>query len=60
MRNSGVHVSVPPAEIVSAWPDLLRTVDRETPDIGSLPHGTAGWGVGVNGRISIFGEPAFK
>jgi hypothetical protein len=37
------------------WPDPLREVDEDGPDIGVLPNGAQSWGVGVDGRISLFG-----
>lgn len=37
------------------WPDPLRDADKGTPDIGALPLGTDPWGVGVDGRLSLFG-----
>jgi hypothetical protein len=36
------------------WPDPLRAADRGAPDIGALPQGSEAWGVGVDGRISLF------
>jgi hypothetical protein len=38
------------------WPDPLREADKDAPDIGALPLGVAGWGVGVDGRIPVLGE----
>lgn len=38
------------------WPDPLREADKDGPDIGVLPLGAEPWGVGVDGRISLFGE----
>jgi hypothetical protein len=38
------------------WPDPLREADKDAPDIGALPLGTQVWRVGMNGRISLFGE----
>jgi hypothetical protein len=38
------------------WPDPLRDADKGAPDIGALPHGAEIWGVGVEGRISLFGD----
>lgn len=35
------------------WPDDLRISGR--PDIGALPHNVEPWGVGVEGRIPLFG-----
>ncbi len=37
------------------WPDPLREVDKGLPDIGAVPLGVTGWGVGVDGRIPVFG-----
>ncbi len=37
------------------WPDPLRDADQGKPDIGALPLGAQPWGVGVDGRISLFG-----
>ena len=39
----------------AAWPDPLRAADKDAPDIGALPLGTQSWGVGVDGRIPLFG-----
>jgi hypothetical protein len=36
------------------WPDPLRTADAGEPDIGVIPLGTAPWGIGVDGRLSLF------
>jgi len=38
------------------WPDPLRDADQGAPDIGALPHGADAWGVGVDGRIGLFGR----
>lgn len=52
--ESGLNV---PAD----WPDPLRAADEGRPDIGALPRGTAAWGVGIDGRISLFtGEVAAR
>jgi hypothetical protein len=45
-------------ELPAHWPDPLRSADKQRPDIGSLPHGAEPWGVGVDGRIPLFGRPA--
>ncbi|MFN0019206.1 MAG: hypothetical protein ACKVP0_13165 [Pirellulaceae bacterium] len=37
------------------WPDPLRESDKDQPDIGALPVGVEAWGVGVDGRIPLFG-----
>lgn len=39
-----------------AWPDPLRSADQATPDLGALPLGSTPWGVGIDGRIPLFGE----
>src|SRR5262249_20251393 len=41
--------------IPADWPDPLRDADKGAPDIGALPLSTEAWGVGVDGRISLFG-----
>jgi hypothetical protein len=41
--------------IPAKWPDPLAGVDKGKPDIGALPFGAQPWGVGVDGRISVFG-----
>ncbi len=46
--NAGLAI---PAE----WPDPLRESDRGEPDVGVLPHGVEPWGVGIGGRIPLFG-----
>ena len=51
--NSGVAVP-------SEWPDPLRVADKDAPDIGALPLGAKPWGVGVDGRIPLFGEAPAK
>jgi hypothetical protein len=37
------------------WPDPLRGADAGEPDIGVIPYGSEAWGVGVDGRIPLFG-----
>jgi hypothetical protein len=37
------------------WPDPLRENDKGAADIGALPLDVAPWGVGVDGRIPLFG-----
>ena len=46
--NSGQSVQ-------TEWPDPLRAADQDAPDIGALPLGVVPWGVGVDGRIPLFG-----
>jgi hypothetical protein len=41
--------------IPAAWPDPLREMDKDQPDSGALPEGAEAWGVGVDGRIPLFG-----
>jgi hypothetical protein len=43
--------------IAADWPDPLRVADTDAPDIGAFPLGVPPWGVGVDGRIPLFGEP---
>jgi hypothetical protein len=38
-----------------AWPDPLWAADKDEPDVGALPAGVKPWGVGVDGRIPLFG-----
>lgn len=37
------------------WPDPLRELDQGKPDIGAIPKGVEPWGIGIDGRIPIFG-----
>lgn len=46
--------------VPAKWPDPLRDADRGKPDIGALPIGAEPWGVGVDGRIPLFGGPVKK
>jgi hypothetical protein len=46
--NAGVPI---PAD----WPDPLRDADKGRPDSGAVPHGSQPWGVGVDGRMPLFG-----
>jgi hypothetical protein len=39
-----------------AWPDPLREADRGQPDIGALPLGAEAWRIGIDGRLSVFGN----
>ena len=39
-----------------SWPDPLRDADQGKPDIGAVPYGGEPWGVGVDGRIPVFGS----
>jgi hypothetical protein len=41
--------------IPSDWPDHLRATGGDAPDIGAIPLGGAAWGVGVEGRVPLFG-----
>jgi hypothetical protein len=42
------------------WPDPLRGADKGKPDIGAVPLGVTGWGVGVDARIPVFGGTSEK
>ncbi len=54
-ESPAINAGVPlPAE----WPDPLRELDAELPDSGAIPFGAAGWGVGIEGRLSVFGGEA--
>ena len=46
--NAGIALS-------AEWPDPMRRADANPPDIGALPVGANPWGVGVDGRIPLFG-----
>jgi hypothetical protein len=39
----------------SEWPDPLRADGDGPPDIGAIPLGGKAWGVGVDGRVPLFG-----
>jgi hypothetical protein len=43
--------------VPAAWPDPLRERDKEQPDSGAIPVGGEPWGVGVDGRLPLFGGP---
>jgi hypothetical protein len=49
--DAGIAV---PAE----WFDPLRESDAGKPDVGALAAGAAPWGVGVKGRVPLFGAAA--
>ncbi len=50
--SAAINAGIPlPAE----WPDSVRPLDAGPPDIGVLPFGAEAWGVGVRGRIPLFG-----
>ncbi|MDX1945670.1 MAG: hypothetical protein SFU86_09680 [Pirellulaceae bacterium] len=38
------------------WPDPLREADADRPDSGALPAGSEAWKIGVDGRLSLFGD----
>ncbi|MBW3598016.1 MAG: hypothetical protein KY475_12155 [Planctomycetes bacterium] len=38
------------------WPDPMSDADAGDPDIGAVPRGVEAWGVGVDGRIPLFGN----
>jgi hypothetical protein len=51
--SPAVDAGVP---IPEEYPDPFRNADRGRPDSGALPLGTERWGVGVDGRVPVFGE----
>jgi len=38
------------------WPESVHAAYKDTPHIGAVPLGVQPWGVGVEGRIPLFGE----
>jgi hypothetical protein len=40
----------------TAWPDPLRGEGDGPPDIGAIPLGGKAWGVGVDGRVPLYGN----
>ncbi len=42
--------------IPASWPDPLKEADAKQPDIGAIPHGVTPAAIGIDGRLSIFGE----
>lgn len=46
--------------IPTDWPDPLRKADEGKPDIGAIPRSADSWGVGVDSRIPVFGDPGKK
>lgn len=46
--------------VPAKWPDPLRASDAGKPDAGAIPFGLEGWGVGVGGRIPLFGSTPTK
>jgi hypothetical protein len=56
LRLSGGSPAIDAGLVIPAeWPDPVREADKGKPDIGAVPLGVTGWGVGVDGRISVFG-----
>ncbi|MGC3972254.1 MAG: hypothetical protein QM775_34420 [Pirellulales bacterium] len=45
-------------EIPSQWRDPLGEKDRGPRDLGAVPHGVNPEGVGIGGRLSLFGGDA--
>ena len=37
------------------WPESVHATYKDAPHIGAIPLGVQPWGVGVNGRIPLFG-----
>lgn len=61
LRLSGGSPAIDAGLIIPAeWPDPFREADRGKPDIGAVPLGVTGWGVGVDGRIPVFGGTTEK
>ena len=46
--------------LAEKWPDPLRAADEGKPDVGAVPFGATAWGVGVDGRVPLFGGPPRK
>lgn len=51
----GSHAIDAGVTVPSDWPDPQRNLDHGKPDIGAIPYGGKSWGVGIEGRISVFG-----
>jgi hypothetical protein len=51
--GGALDIGVP---VPATWPDPLRQSDAGEPDAGVLPLGASAWGVGVDGRIPLFGK----
>jgi len=49
--SPAVNAGIP---IPKDWPDPVRQQDRGRPDIGALPRDIEPWGIGVDGRLSLF------
>ena len=50
--SPAIDAGVPlPAE----WPDPLRDKDEGAPDLGALPRQGEPWGIGVDGRLPLYG-----
>ena len=61
LRLSGGSPAIDAGLVIPAeWPDPVREADKGKPDIGAVPLGVTGWGVGVDGRISVFGGTTVK
>lgn len=43
-------------KLPAEWPDPILKDDKNGPDSGAIPFGSKPWGVGVDGRVSLFGE----
>jgi hypothetical protein len=43
--------------IPAEWPDPIRASDKDVPDSGALPLDAEPWGVGIDGRVPLFGKP---
>ncbi len=51
--SPAVDAGVP---VPAAWPDPLRASDAGPPDVGTVQVGVEPWRIGVDGRLSVFGE----
>ena len=43
-------------DLSSKWPDPLRVKDARRPDLGALPADAPPWRIGIDGRVSVFGN----
>ena len=61
-RTCGLPKVVPAIDagqpLPANWLDPLRREDQGKPDIGAIPFGVQPWGVGIEGRIPVFGAKA--
>lgn len=56
LRLSSDSPAVDTGQVIPpSWPDPLHQADNGKPDVGAIPLGAKPWGVGINGRIPLFG-----